>query len=328
MVSAGETIVHSIREHALSRPDEVALVFTRGEGDEDRLTYRDLDRRARSFATRLRIIVPADALVLLPMRSDARSVVALCACLYAGRPCAPVSLPPRNGSMRQLQATAASSDCAAVVVPDGATYIAQALPQLRILAEGDGSGDPDEGLGTIRGSDLAIVQYTSGSASEPKGVLLTHANIVANLEMLRLALRVGRDDRFASWLPVFHDMGLAMVFMPLHFGVPGVLMPPLTFLRRPERWLQMLARHGTTITGAPNFAYEICARRVERGGSRHARPEPAQAGVLRRRADPASNDAPLCAAIRTIGLSAVGALCLLRHGGGRHLRLRRTSFSL
>ena len=109
--------------------------------------------------------------------------------------------------------------------------------------------------------DLALIQFTSGSTREPKGVELTHANLVANLEMLRTAFEVDADSRFASWLPLFHDMGLAMLLMPLYFGVPGVLMPPLAFIRRPSRWLQMVHDHRATITGAPNFAFELCLER-------------------------------------------------------------------
>lgn len=262
MDEGAETIVHAIRAHALRRPDETALVFTRGEGADERLTYRALDRRAEAFAAGLRATLGPGALVLLPMRSDARSVVALCACLYAGLPCAPVPLPPRQGSLRRLQATAAASACAAVIVPDDAAHTASALPGVPVLSEDGACAVPHAPLARPHGPDLALVQYTSGSAAEPKGVLLTHANIAANLAMLRQAFRVEASDRYASWLPLFHDMGLAMLLMPLQFGVPGTLMPPLTFLRRPERWLQMVDRHGATITGAPNFAFEACARRV------------------------------------------------------------------
>ncbi|WP_237481366.1 fatty acyl-AMP ligase [Lichenibacterium dinghuense] len=255
------TVVESLREHARLRPDAEALFFTRGEGEPDVLTYGELDRRARAFAGRLAGAVPADRPLLLALRSDAGSVVALFGCLYAGVPCAPVPLPPRNGSLRRLQAFAEASRCAAVVTPGGADlpFIA---PGVEVIRAEEGSGDANQDLGLPRAADLAFVQYTSGSVSAPKGVMLTHANVVANLGMLRTAFGVAPGDRFASWLPLFHDMGLAMLLMPLYFGVPGVLMPPLSFLRRPEAWLSVVGQHRATITGAPNFAFEACARRV------------------------------------------------------------------
>lgn len=261
MTSRCDTVVEALREHARLRPDTTALVFTRGASEPETVTYGELDHRARSFGAALRAALPPDALVLLPMRSDAASVAALCACLYAGLPCAPVPLPARNGSIRHLRAVAGASGCAAAIVPPDAAHLARALPGLAILSESAGGGagplPPDPS-----GADVALVQYTSGSAADPKGVLLTHANLAANLDMLRAAFRVGPDDSYASWLPLFHDMGLAMVLMPLHFGVPGHLMPPLSFLRDPALWLRLVDRCGATITGAPNFAYEACARRV------------------------------------------------------------------
>ncbi|KQT45664.1 hypothetical protein ASG52_15900 [Methylobacterium sp. Leaf456] len=254
-------MVHALQAHARSRPDAVAIHFVCGEDEGEVLTYGCLDRRARALGERLRLAVEPDALALLPMRSDAPSVIALVACLYAGVACAPVPLPGRNGSVLHLRAIAAASGAAVAVVPPDASHLAQALPGMRIMIE-DPTTEPSWSPEAPSGSNLAIVQYTSGSAAEPKGVLLSHANIAANLAMLRNAFAVGPDDVYASWLPLFHDMGLAMLLMPLHFGVRGHLMPPLTFLRRPALWLKQVARSGATITGAPNFAYAMCSDRV------------------------------------------------------------------
>lgn len=258
------TIVHALHAHARALPDKAAMTFSRGADDGETLTYGALDRQARVLGARLRGAIEPGGLALLPMRSDAPSVVALLACLYAGVPCAPVPLPGRNGSVRHLQAIAAVARPALVVAPPDALHLAQALPDMKILHEGDGDGDGEPGWHpeAPSGGDLAIVQYTSGSAAEPKGVLLSHDNIAANLDMLRKSFAVGPRDAYASWLPLFHDMGLAMVLMPLHFGVPGHLMPPLAFLRRPALWLRQVARSGATITGAPNFAYAMCAERI------------------------------------------------------------------
>jgi acyl carrier protein len=112
-------------------------------------------------------------------------------------------------------------------------------------------------------ADVAFLQYTSGSTGDPKGVVLTHGNILASLRSMRRALGVGTEDVFVSWLPLYHDMGLIGAWLgSLVVGFPLVLMSPLTFLARPQRWLQTIERFRGTVSGGPNFAYELCNRRV------------------------------------------------------------------
>jgi acyl carrier protein len=116
----------------------------------------------------------------------------------------------------------------------------------------------------LRAENIAFLQYTSGSTGDPKGVILTHANILASIRAMRSALDVGPDDVFVSWLPLYHDMGLIGAWLgALVVGFPLVLMSPLAFLARPERWLQAIHRHRGTISGGPNFAYDLCHRRIE-----------------------------------------------------------------
>jgi fatty-acyl-CoA synthase len=111
--------------------------------------------------------------------------------------------------------------------------------------------------------DLALLQYTSGSTGDPKGVMLTHANLLANMRSIGEATRLGPDDVGISWLPLYHDMGLIGAWLALlHFGTPLVVMSPLAFLTRPERWLQAFHKHRGTIAAAPNFAYELCVRKI------------------------------------------------------------------
>lgn len=114
-----------------------------------------------------------------------------------------------------------------------------------------------------RGGDLALLQYTSGSTGDPKGVILTHANLLANMRAIAEGLELSREDIGISWLPLYHDMGLigAWLTLLLH-GVPLVVMSPLAFLTRPERWLQTLSKYKCTIGAAPNFAYELCVRKI------------------------------------------------------------------
>jgi fatty-acyl-CoA synthase len=114
-----------------------------------------------------------------------------------------------------------------------------------------------------KGNDLALLQYTSGSTGDPKGVMLTNANLLANMRVIAKGAEMGPESVGISWLPLYHDMGLigAWLTLMLH-GVPLVVMSPLAFLTRPERWLQAISKHRGTITAAPNFAYELCVRKI------------------------------------------------------------------
>ena len=116
----------------------------------------------------------------------------------------------------------------------------------------------------MQGQDIAMLQYTSGSTGNPKGVMLTHANLLANIRAMGVATRARSDDVFVSWMPLYHDMGLIGAWLgSLYHAIPLVVMSPLTFLTRPERWLWAIHRHRATLSGAPNFGYELCLRRIE-----------------------------------------------------------------
>ena len=114
-----------------------------------------------------------------------------------------------------------------------------------------------------RGEDIAFLQYTSGSTGDPKGVILTHANLLANIRSIIGGIDIKAGDACVSWLPLYHDMGLIGAwFVPLFTGIPLIVMSPLAFLSRPERWLRAIHRHRATISPAPNFAYELCVRKI------------------------------------------------------------------
>ena len=114
-----------------------------------------------------------------------------------------------------------------------------------------------------KASDIALLQYTSGSTGDPKGVVLTHENLLSNIRAIVEVVQVGPDDLVVSWLPLYHDMGLIGAwFTPLLCGLPVVIMSPLAFLTRPERWLKAFHKHRGTLAAAPNFAYELCVRKI------------------------------------------------------------------
>jgi 1-acyl-sn-glycerol-3-phosphate acyltransferase len=123
---------------------------------------------------------------------------------------------------------------------------------------------PVENIGHhARGEDIAFLQYTSGSTGDPKGVVLTHKNLLANIQSIVSGIEIKSDDVAVSWLPLYHDMGLIGAwFVPLFTGIPLVVMSPLAFLSRPDRWLWAIHKHRGTISPAPNFAYELCVRKI------------------------------------------------------------------
>ncbi|MBI2956292.1 MAG: fatty acyl-AMP ligase, partial [Acidobacteria bacterium] len=133
------------------------------------------------------------------------------------------------------------------------------------------TGTTDERADFARADDIALIQYTSGSTGNPRGIVLTHANLLANLRAIGEGVAVRADDVTICWLPLYHDMGLIGCWLfSLYFGLPIVVLSPVAFLRRPERWLWAFHRHHGTLSPAPNFAYELCARKV---------PEAALAGL-------------------------------------------------
>jgi acyl-CoA synthetase (AMP-forming)/AMP-acid ligase II len=127
----------------------------------------------------------------------------------------------------------------------------------------------DPGKLAMGPNDPALIQYTSGSTGEPKGVLLSHENLLTNIRAIGAALSIEPSDVGVSWLPLYHDMGLIGAWLtPMFFGIPVAIFSPIAFLTRPEKWLWTIHRRRGTISPAPNFAYELAVRKIAESGSR------------------------------------------------------------
>lgn len=267
------TLVELLRHRALHQGNQTAFTFlVDGETEEVSLTYAELDRRARSVAAWLQAeaFQGERALLLYPAGLD--FIVGFFGCLYAGVVAVPAYPPRMNRSLDRIQSIAA--DAQARIALTTTTVLERVQPLLKDspdldrmawlaterVAGGNGAEWRDPGA---RSSALAFLQYTSGSTGTPKGVMLSHANLLHNCAMISFAFEHTRAFSGVFWLPCYHDMGLVGgILAPLYMGCHNVLMSPMSFLQRPFRWLQAISRYRGTTSGGPNFAYDLCVRKI------------------------------------------------------------------
>ncbi|WP_394839205.1 fatty acyl-AMP ligase [Pendulispora rubella] len=249
-----------------------------GEDEAESIDYAELGRRARRIAVGLRGSQPGDrALLIFPPGLD--FIAAFIGCLHAkviAVPAYPPTLARLARGLPRLQAIAANSGANVVLTTQPilglVEMIAPHAPDLAKLkwiavdALPEGSeAEWDERAGSNIGpSDVAFLQYTSGSTGAPKGVVVTHGNLLANLECTYEAcFRGASDSVYVGWLPPYHDMGLiGQLLQPLYAGYPCVTMSPLHFLQRPLRWLRAITKYRGTTSASPNFAFDLCSRKV------------------------------------------------------------------
>jgi len=259
------TLIDILRDRALRQPEQVAYTFlVDGEGQAVSLTYGALAQRVGAIAARLLDCCREGdrALLLYPPGLD--YIAAFLGCLSAGVVAVPAYPPRPNRALERLHSLVADAGATVVLTtPEISTRLDQ-LPELhglKRLAEADwGAAElPEVTLG-----DLAFLQYTSGSTDAPKGVMVSHGNLLHNLAGIQERFGYSANSLGVIWLPPYHDMGLiGGVLQPLYGGFPVVLMSPLMFVQSPVRWLRAIAQYGATTSGGPSFAYEQCVQRVK-----------------------------------------------------------------
>ena len=265
----GTTIVHRLREHAADCPGNTAFVhLIDGDTPQASMTYAQLDRRARGIAAYLQYARLANENVLLAYPPGLEFIAAFFGALYAGCVAAPAH-PPRMRTLERFYALI--GDASASVVLSTAATIAHVKSinggsaGIRWIAT-DKLADAHADCWTEYDpapDSLAMLQYTSGSTSRPKGVMLSHANLLANTRAICSAFKVGRDTKAVFWLPACHDMGLiGGVLAPAYYGIPNVIIAPAMFVQNPFLWLDTISRTRATVSGGPNFAYDLCVRKI------------------------------------------------------------------
>jgi 1-acyl-sn-glycerol-3-phosphate acyltransferase len=270
---SAQTLLEILEWHTEHQPDRVHILLHDEQHREHPISYRDLLGAAQAIAAGLTAqgLQPRQTVALmLPTGRD--YLASFFGVMIAGGIPVPIYPPARLTQIEDhlKRHVRILSNAEAVLI----ITVAQAKPVARLLQAAVPSlaaiVTPHELAATSAApryrpkcDDIAFLQYTSGSTGDPKGVVLTHANLLANIRALGQAAQVAADDVFVSWLPLYHDMGLIGAwFGSLYYGMPLILMSPLAFLARPALWLQMISRHRGTISAAPNFAYELCVRHV------------------------------------------------------------------
>jgi acyl-CoA synthetase (AMP-forming)/AMP-acid ligase II len=270
------SLVELLRWRALRQPEQRTHTYlVDGEVEGDHLTHAALDREARSIGALLQNnhAVGERALLLYP--AGLEFIAAFFGCLYAGVIAVPQPAPNLAQALRtlpRLQAIIRDAQPSVVLTTSAifantAGLFAQApeMRKLRWVATDEVAGslaqvwrDP-----AVTSDTLALLQYTSGSTAEPKGVEISHGNLLHNSAYISRLFAFNTNGVTVCWLPAFHDMGLTNgVIQPVYHGRPCYLMPAVAFLMQPIRWLRAISRYKATISGGPNFAYELCTRRI------------------------------------------------------------------
>src|SRR5450755_2409826 len=263
------SLVTLLARRAGSQPDDRAYVFLGDRGAEEAvITFRELHDAARALAARLtKIARPGDRAILV-FPPGLEFLVAFFGCQIARVIAVPMMMPRRQSS--RDSSAGIMANCEPVVALTSAAFAIRKDLQARFLNEKiqwlsvdlmPVDSEPAD-LPEPDPQDIAFLQYTSGSTSEPKGVAVSHANLLANLEMIRLSLGNTRRSTYVNWVPLYHDMGLILnALEALYVGAMCVLMAPNGFMQRPLNWLRAIHHYRGEVGCSPNFGFDLCVSR-------------------------------------------------------------------
>jgi len=266
------SMIELLRHRAEETPDNRAYTFLTAGKETASLTFYELDQRARAIATRLQQLKAKGERALLLFPPGTEYICAFYGCLAAGAVAVPAYPPRMNRNLQRLEAILEDASPKVVLTTEAVFRQMQSRfresPHLAKLdwvvtgdvpvTEADAWVDPQ-----VNGDTVAFLQYTSASTSKPKGVIVSHGNILHNQVLMKKAVQHGPETVAVSWLPLFHDMGLiSVVLASLYNGFPCHLMSPVDFLKRPRLWLEAMTRYRGTFSGAPDFGFQLCVDRI------------------------------------------------------------------
>jgi acyl-CoA synthetase (AMP-forming)/AMP-acid ligase II len=267
------TLIDLLSYRAQMQADQTLFTFLRGgETETGHLTYADLHMQAQAIATTLQSIAKPGERALLLFQPGLEFIAAFFGCLYAGVIAVPAYPPRRNQSLTRLQSIAADAEATIVLTTHNLLETLQVAAQETLMLANlqwvatdalDLAVAAAWQAPVVDGDHLAFLQYTSGSTGDPKGVMISHGNLLHNSALIQACFQDTPQSQGVSWLPVYHDMGLiGGVLQPIYVGAQTVLMSPVDFLQKPIRWLEAVSRYGATTSGGPNFAYDLCIQKV------------------------------------------------------------------
>jgi 1-acyl-sn-glycerol-3-phosphate acyltransferase len=269
------TLLEVLDWHVRAHPERPHILLPTEGGQEETITYARLAERARAVASGLRErgLAPAERVAIM-LPTDAAFFAAFFGTLYAGGVPVPIYPPMRRSQIeehlrRQAKILSNAETSLLIAGPEArplAALLRSQVTALRAVATVEELEAAEEAsLPRLAEAEaMALIQYTSGSTGDPKGVVLSHGNLLSNIRAMGDQMEASSSDVFVSWLPLYHDMGLIGAWLgSLYYAAPAMIMPPLSFLARPERWLWAIHRHRGTLSAAPNFAFELCLHKID-----------------------------------------------------------------
>ena len=267
------TLVELLSSRARLQPHQLAYTFLADRDfTETSLTFGELDHQARRIAALLQSLGSPGARVLLLYPPGLEYISAFFGCLYAGMVCVPAYPPRQSRNLSRLRVIAKDAQASfALITAKGLAELeslgieSPELQSLRWIATDDLSENDGKPWiePSINRETLAFLQYTSGSTALPKGVMVSHGNVLHNQGTIKQVFGQSERSLIVGWLPLYHDMGLiGNILQPLYLGARAILMSPAAFLQNPFRWLQTISQYKASTSGGPNFAYDLCVRKI------------------------------------------------------------------